>query len=157
MVLKEVLLVPKMKCNLISIWQLNKELNCIVTFTDNCVIQGCILRNLIGMGRVKGGVFLHKEVPDRKLQAHAIRTYDLWHGLLGHPSKQVLSLLAKNLNVGGIFSNNVDEPYDICFRARQTCSLFSKSDSKVSELFELIHCDIWGAYMFHRLVQHTIF
>jgi len=44
MVLKGVHFVPKLKCNLISIWQLNKDLNCIVTFTDNfCVIQDTYL------------------------------------------------------------------------------------------------------------------
>lgn len=81
-----------------------------------------------------------------QLQAHAVRTYDLWHGRLGHPSRQVLSLLTKDLNIGDIFSNKVDEPCDICFRAKQTRCSFSESDSKASELFELIHCDIWGAY-----------
>ena len=61
--LKEVLFVPKLKCNLISIWQLNKDSNYIMTFTDNFyVTQDHISRNLIGVGRVKGEAFLHKWV-----------------------------------------------------------------------------------------------
>jgi len=39
LVLKDVLFVPKLTCNLISIFQLNKESNSTVTFTDSfCVI-----------------------------------------------------------------------------------------------------------------------
>ena len=91
------------------------------------------------------------------MQAHAVKTYDLWHGRLGHPSGQVLSLLAKNLDVGDIFSNKMDEPCDICFRAKQTHCSFSKSDSKASEPFELIHCDIWSAYHVPSTCGHTIF
>jgi len=69
MVLQGVLFVPKLKCNLISIWKLSKGSNCIVIFTDNfCVIQDRFSRNLIGMDRVKGGVFLHKEVLKTQLK-----------------------------------------------------------------------------------------
>jgi len=52
----------------------------------------------------------------------------------------------KNLDVSDIFSNKMDEPCDICFCAKQTRCSFSESDSKASEPFELIHCDIWDAY-----------
>lgn len=39
LVLKDFLFVPKLTCNLISIFQLNKESNSTVTFTDSfCVI-----------------------------------------------------------------------------------------------------------------------
>jgi len=68
--------------------------------------------------RVKGGVFLHKEVPKTQLQAHIVRTYDLWHGRLGHPSEQVLSSVAKSLDIGD--GSKVNESCDICFRAKQT-------------------------------------
>ena len=33
----------------------------------------------------------------------------MWHECLGHPSRQVLSLLAKNLDVGNSCSDKVDE------------------------------------------------
>jgi len=98
------------------------------------------------VGRVKGGVFLHKEFSKTHLQAHAVRIFDLWHGRLGHPSRQVVSLLANNLDLGNIFNSKVDELCDICFHAKQTRCSFPESNSKASESFELIHCDIWGAY-----------
>lgn len=46
--LKNVLYVPKLKCNLISVPQLTNETNCIVQFTNkSCVIQDRTLRTLI--------------------------------------------------------------------------------------------------------------
>jgi len=35
---------------------------------------------------------------------------------------------------------------DVCFKAKQTRSQFITSDNKASDLFELVHCDIWGLY-----------
>jgi len=118
-----------------------------VTFTNIfCVIKDRISRNLIGVGKVKREVFLHKKTPDTQLQAHVVSTYDLWHGHLGHPFRQILSLLARNLDVGDICINKMIEPCDICFLLKQTRCSFSKTDSKASELFELTHYDIWGFY-----------
>jgi len=37
-------------------------------------------------------------------------------------------------------------PCNVCFRAKQAYSTFNISDSKVNDLFEIIHCDIWGSY-----------
>lgn len=41
---------------------------------------------------------------------------------------------------------NKDEPCDICFKAKQTRVSFPVSSSNENELFELIHCDVWGPY-----------
>ena len=140
--LKDVLFVPQLTCSLISVSQLAKDLNCVVTFTDSfCVIQDRISRTLIGVGNVQGGVFLHKVALDVKKQVHAVQTSKLWHRRLGHPSKEVLTLLAKNLDFNDMVGK-VDEPCDVCLRAKQTRSPFSQSESNASELFELIHCDI---------------
>ena len=70
----------------------------------------------------------------------------MWHAHLDHPSKQVVSLFAKNFDIGNSLINKMDEPCDICFCAKQTRCSFSESASKANEIFELIHCDIWGAY-----------
>ena len=84
------------------------------------MIQDCISRNLIGVGRAKEGDFLHQKILHKNCQVHAVKIYDLWHGRLGHPSGQVLALLGKSLNVGDVFNNKVDELCDVCFHAKQT-------------------------------------
>ena len=49
--LENVLCVPKLNCNLVSISKLCKQLNCAVTYVDDfCVIQDRTLRTLIGSG-----------------------------------------------------------------------------------------------------------
>ena len=42
----KVLFVLKLKCNLISIWYLNKESNYIITFTDNFVWYRIVYRGI---------------------------------------------------------------------------------------------------------------
>jgi hypothetical protein len=49
MTIKHVLYVPRLTCNLISLAQLIKDLNCVVTLTDKlCVIQDRTSRIVIG-------------------------------------------------------------------------------------------------------------
>jgi len=51
MTLKNVLYVPNLNCNLISISKLCKQLNCVMTYFDEfCVIQDRTSRTLIGAG-----------------------------------------------------------------------------------------------------------
>ena len=49
--LNNVLFVPSLTCNLISVSQLIRDANCFIQFSDQlCVIQDCITRMLIGAG-----------------------------------------------------------------------------------------------------------
>jgi len=54
--LDRILYVPNFSCNLISVAQLIRELNCVVIFDgDLCVIQDRISKSLIGVGRLREG------------------------------------------------------------------------------------------------------
>ena len=51
-----ILYVPKLNCNLISVSQMMDELKCVVQFTDKlCVVQDRISRALIGAGERRDG------------------------------------------------------------------------------------------------------
>ena len=89
---------------------------------------------------------LHQQDRLSTVQVKAVGARNLWHGHLGHPSDQVLSLFYKNLNLSSSLENNVKGPCDVCCRAKETRTKFSASESHAKDLFELIHCDIWGAY-----------
>ena len=92
--LTKVLYVPSLKCKLISIARLCKELNCSVTFFDDfCVLQDCTLRTPIGAGQQRGGVYFFKDGSLEARQINAINSMDLWHKRLRHPSHEILSLL----------------------------------------------------------------
>jgi len=69
---------------------------------------------------------------------------NVWHQRLGHPSTGVMPLLSSKV---GLFDNKGSyEPCDVCFRAKQSRLSFPLSRNKAASCFELIHCDIWGAY-----------
>jgi len=118
-----------------------------VTFTDEIfVIQDRALRSLIEVSKVVGGVFRHKRVPEFEVQANTVDTKSLWHKRLGHPSSQVSNVASSTLNIDVSAENKSNEPCDVCFQAKKTRCQFYESDSSATELFALIHCDIWGAY-----------
>ncbi|XP_074305480.1 uncharacterized protein LOC141640672 isoform X1 [Silene latifolia] len=61
LVLRDVLYVPKLKCNLISIGQLISALDCLVTFTDRlCIIQDRNSRMQIGLGEFLNGMYYYR-------------------------------------------------------------------------------------------------
>jgi len=64
---------------------------------------------------------------------------------MGHPSKIVMSHLFRFLDCKSSYELNKDV-CEICFLAKQTRNQFSFSESKIDNLFEIIHYDIWGSY-----------
>lgn len=95
LILTDVLYVPDLKCNLISVSQLLATSFYSVTFTDKlCVIQDRNSRTLIGAGEQSDGVYWFK--PKRQIQANrttVVDKHELWHQRLGHPSRKIVSLL----------------------------------------------------------------
>nr|KYP60468.1 Retrovirus-related Pol polyprotein from transposon TNT 1-94 [Cajanus cajan]KYP68078.1 Retrovirus-related Pol polyprotein from transposon TNT 1-94 [Cajanus cajan] len=147
MVLHNVLYVPDLTCNLLSVSHLLVDLSYFVTFTNKlCIIQDRALMTLIGKSKQCDGVYWFR--PFRQRQAYQAIVGDkreLWHQRLGHPSRKVDFLLPNNNN-GNKELNVIHEPRDICLRAKQTGSIFSLSNSRATNVFDLIHCDIWNAY-----------
>ena len=62
---------------------------------------------------------------------------------MGHPSSKVVQLLPfiDSASCLSSFQN-----CDVCFRAKQCRDKFVLSNNKASDIFELIHCDLWGPY-----------
>ena len=54
-------------------------------------------------------------------------------------------------------SKHKDGVCDVCLRAKQTYIHFLISESKASEWFDLIHCDIWGGYRVKSLCVASYF
>jgi len=106
-----VLYVHTLKCNLISIAQLCKDMHCTVTFSDYvCISQDHTIRTPIGAGEQCGGIYYYKQGSLGKIQANAITIDNLWHKRLEHNSNQVLACLRKNLAI----SSQKNDVREIC-------------------------------------------
>ncbi|XP_061354093.1 uncharacterized protein LOC133298774 [Gastrolobium bilobum] len=74
--LSNVLYVPQLRCNLISVSQLLRNNSRMVTFTDkNCLLQDQILKREIGLGELKEGVYVFQP---KHASASAVRAEELW-------------------------------------------------------------------------------
>lgn len=145
--LQNVLFVPGFNCNLISVYRLTFDLNCIVTYQVNsCLIQDQARKMMIGSGKLHNGVYvLQPEEAGSCSVAHGKEDHTLlWHARMGHPSSQSLQRISSSL------SSSLDlsrlDCCDVCHRAKQCRLSFDQSDNKAVEPFNLIHCDLWGKY-----------
>ncbi|GKD48320.1 retrovirus-related pol polyprotein from transposon TNT 1-94 [Tanacetum coccineum] len=148
-ILKNVLYVPGLTCNLLFVPQLLDEGNCIVQFVPNiCVIQDLTSKMVISAGERRDGGLLHfREVPTTRVFKTTTTTsipFEIWHKRLGHPSLEVLKFIIQvNINKRDReFSQNCD----VCHRAKQCQEKFPSSDNKATSTYELIYCDLWGPY-----------
>ncbi|KAL6324487.1 hypothetical protein AAG906_013299 [Vitis piasezkii] len=65
--------------------------------------------------------------------------HSLWHQRLGHPSESVFNKIHPSLPKG-------TDVCDICHYSKSTRLPFNLSLSKSSEMFELVHSDVWGPF-----------
>ncbi|CAH9054627.1 unnamed protein product, partial [Cuscuta europaea] len=144
--LKNVLLVPGLTCNLISLAQLIDDHNCGIFFTnDLCVIHDLPSRTPIGAGERRGGVYYFRSLDSVRACSITEKTKgDLWHSRLGHPSVKVLrSIISFN---NSMLDTGLNKSCDACLRGKKTRDIFHISEFRAFEIFDLIHCDVWGPY-----------
>lgn len=145
-ILDNVLFVPKLSCNLISISQLIDEKNCHVQFTDEfCAIQDRCSVNLIGVGERKGGLYLYRGgLTVATMSPLKIEDFELWHRRMGHPADRITKLVPAIKHSSG--SKSLNNAYETCPQAKQSRSNYLVSSSRASRIFEMVHCDLWGRY-----------
>ena len=149
--LKNVLHVPKLTTNLISIHKLTHDLCCQVTFNDTyCIFQEKDSGKTIGRAKEqnclyylelprhnheKTSLYLVKEPSDHE------RKVCLHHHRLGHDSFRTLQFIFPTL-----FTRlSVDRFHcDICEYAKNKRTNFPISKSRSLAPFHLVHSDVWG-------------
>ncbi|KAJ4769803.1 Retroelement pol polyprotein-like [Rhynchospora pubera] len=142
-VLKRVMYVPCLNCNLIALSKLIEDNQCIVTFTDTmCVVQDLTTRMPIGVGKLRDGVYFYHSMTTATASHVKKEDYMLWHRRMGHPSTQISwpFPVVKNDN------SDLKSVCEICLQAKQTKDVFPISINKAVDSFDLIHSDVWGPY-----------
>lgn len=77
---KNMIYIPQLKCYLLSVSQLLKQVYGVTFTSDSCDIQDHTLRILIGVGEQRDGLYYFKEV--RSIQMNPVIGFenrDLWH------------------------------------------------------------------------------
>ncbi|VFQ93733.1 unnamed protein product [Cuscuta campestris] len=100
LVLRNVLFVPTLRCNLISVGCLVRANNCLVIFDDRCcVLQDRVSMVEIGRGNASNGVYVFQ--PSATVSALSVDQATLLHKRLGHPSPNMLSFPPFNKSTKG--------------------------------------------------------
>ena len=149
-VLKSVLFVPNLDCNLLSISKITRDLNCVTKFLPNvCVFQVSSSERTIGNARLCAGLYLLRaNDPKNKTQKSSFVSFldknkksaeMLWHYKLAHPNFLYLRKLFP-------FSFNKSEKFlhcEICQLSKHTRSSYQNQTYKPSYPFLVIHSDVW--------------
>ncbi|KAI3412713.1 uncharacterized protein J3R85_017059 [Psidium guajava] len=143
----DVLHVPSLALNLLSIGQLI-DAGCVVSFTDSsCFVQDRLSGQMIGKGSRRDGLYTmqHLHLPSSSLPVPVLATVDLarWHQRLGHIASSRLTVLHKQGALGPVSFDSLP-PCSICPLAKQSAKPFPISNSRSSAIFDLIHSDVWG-------------
>jgi hypothetical protein len=151
--LKNVLHVPRIASNLLSVHKLCLDNNCSCYFdAKKLLIQDLPTGKLLYKGLSSNGVYpiqshlFHSTANKTACVAHFISSdkWHLWHSRLGHPSSNVLHNIFPSFSTGSN-SNTVTEHCQHCLAGKMHQLPFSTSNKIVTSPFELIHADLWGS------------
>ena len=114
-ILQDILYVPSLNCNLISISQFINDIFCTIIFTNKfCNIQDPNMRILIRVDETRRAVYFYKDTIATEIQTNKVISYDLWHCRLGHPFSQKLSNYLSNIQRDFINKNDL---CNVCLHA----------------------------------------
>ncbi|KAJ3701404.1 hypothetical protein LUZ61_005109 [Rhynchospora tenuis] len=143
--LTNVLHVPEITKNLISVSQLALDNDVIIEFSpSHCFVKDQATHKMLLHGILINGLYQLVQSPSQHqvLQVHQ-QQLDLWHYRLGHCNFQILDKLkkAKLINSGASKCNS--ECYG-CNKAKAHKLPFVPSVNKATKPLEVIHSDLWG-------------
>ena len=146
LLLKDVLVVPKLTKNLISVSQLTSDNKCTVEFSSNDFLIKDQQGRTLAKGHKKAGLYALEDIQHEALSAIKIAKapFTVWHQRLGHPQlKSLMSLHNKNqINVSSWMNKK-----NICTSCQlgKHCKLpFHVSNNISRSPLDKIHCDLWG-------------
>jgi len=139
--LHDVLYVPKIIKNLLSISKFTADNNILVEFDENCCfVKDKLTRKTLLKGELKNGLY---QLCDNKDSYVYMSLKESWHRKLGHPNNKVLEKVLKECNVKTSPSDSFmfREAYQF---GKLHMLPFKNSSSHAKEILDLIHIDVWG-------------
>ncbi|KAD3068636.1 hypothetical protein E3N88_36516 [Mikania micrantha] len=143
--LNDVLVVPHLMNNLLSVSKLTKDNNLDVLFSQpSFYIQDRTTKQVLAQGRCEDGLYVLKSCPQAFNVIKNKASFEIWHSRLGHVSYDTISMLNK---LGCVNLTSILSKPGIC----NTCEMskghrfpFQLNDKRASHCLDLVHCDLWG-------------
>ena len=160
LVLKDVLYIPDFKYNLLLVSTLLKYDKFAISFVDsNCLSQDKWLSKTIGKAELTNGPYLLRMKNEivNCIQHTTLMckvSASMWHKRMGHPSIRRIKELAK-IEISDF--PNCKEVCHICPLAKQRRLSFPILNNIAENVFDLIHCDIWGPFKTPTHAGHSYF
>jgi len=148
--LNDVLVVPGLTENLISISKLTSGFPFSITFTnDRLIIQNLVTRKVVATGRRRENDLYVLERRHHSLLSVFFNncpraSFDVWHARLSHVSHSIISLLNKKRQLCVTFLLPILTIYSSCQLAKSHRLAFQHNDKRASHVLDFIHCDLWG-------------
>lgn len=138
-----VLHVPDLSSNLLSVSQLCQKGHTVVFKNDGCQIFDRDM-DIVATGRHVNNMFLLNISNNRCFLTEAKSESLLWHRRLGHLNYQDLCKL-RTIADGIVFrSTQLVEPCIDCLKGKQSRFRFPQQGSRATKLLELVHSDLCG-------------
>jgi hypothetical protein len=143
--LNNVLVVPDIKKNLLSVSQLTSDYLCYFLFNDRgFVIKDLQTHKVLASGSKEDGFYVLQHAPVQVFFSNHFLVVDstIWHGQLGHPQPRILNFLHHN---NMISVNKKSSRLCKSYALSKSCRLpFFPSTNKATVPIAKIHCDLWG-------------
>ncbi|KAG8492349.1 hypothetical protein CXB51_009664 [Gossypium anomalum] len=145
-VISDVLFVPDIDQNLLSVGQLVEKGYSLVFKNDSCVIKDCHGQEIITVGMVDKCFMLDVNQLENKAYASLADNAGLWHRRLGHANFRSLDLLQKQNLVEEMSKVEAhDSVCDVCQFGKQARLPFPVNQAwRARDRLELVHSDICG-------------
>jgi hypothetical protein len=140
--LNNVLVVPSLIRNLLSIRQFTQDSKCSIEFDAfGFSVKDLRTERVILRCNSDGDLYTISAVTTIAAHALVAASSSLWHQRLGHPSPAALARLKNNQSIS---CNKVARSLcHSCQLGKHTRLPFSPSSSKTVSPFEIVHCDVW--------------
>ena len=151
---QQVLYVPSLSTNLLSVHKLAQSLNCCVIFSPHdCVFQDLATRKIIGTAKALNGLYYLQGSSEPPVGDQSILNYssslltstrsNIWlqHFRLGHPHFLLLKFMFPNVFKG---VDITDFHCDVCELSKHHRVPYVISNKLSLSPFSLVHFDVWG-------------
>lgn len=140
---KDVLCVPNLCANLLSVSQLVKDGKQVIFDNKCCIIRdknGCI----IGKANLCDDVYKLNLSKSRSFFVSSEEKQKLWHRRFGHIGDQYLNKLKNEIVDGVDIDKVIPAKCTVCIKGKQSRLPFKPSKSRATRVLELVHSDVCG-------------